>query len=416
MFPRRAWSLLGGVSLVVFGLLLAAYQILALERAELEHESPFRPLAELAAEPGATRISVRLTELELKAGEDAVFELCTADALSPATWENALDVMVWEPAAQRLELKVALDRPHLALAKRGADHSCLTLGGGRIEHTGRYALDLVWANKPPPGDALRAVPLRARVLAKPPLSTRDALIVLATALGALLSVLAGFAAPSPGSAAPAIPRGPLWAFGASLLAALLTAAALRLPLSGASGGLVRGLILSLIQLGIALGFARLLYRTTRSGLSLYAPIRHPGGWLFIAMALALLLRPLAGLAMRLIPATGQAPIEAFIAWPSGALAFATLGMVVPLAEELFFRGLVYGTLAPLGRAAAIPLTTALFAAVHAPQTWGNWGALLAVTVTGLVLTCLRALSGSTLVPAVTHLLYNLSLWSESFRN
>jgi membrane protease YdiL (CAAX protease family) len=119
--------------------------------------------------------------------------------------------------------------------------------------------------------------------------------------------------------------------------------------------------------------------------------------------------------MRIVPASGQAPIEAFIAWPSGALAFAALGMAVPLAEELFFRGFVYGALVPLGRGAAITLTSLLFAAVHAPQTWGNWGALLSVTVTGIVLTLLRAMSGSTLVPAVAHLLYNLSLWTDSFR-
>jgi uncharacterized protein len=128
-----------------------------------------------------------------------------------------------------------------------------------------------------------------------------------------------------------------------------------------------------------------------------------------------MLRPLALLALRLVPVTGQAPIEAFISWPSGALAFAALGMAVPLAEELFFRGFVFGALRPLGLPAAFAATTLLFASIHAQQTWGNWGALLSVTVTGAVLTALRTWSGSTLVPAVTHLLYNLSLWTDSFR-
>ena len=49
------------------------------------------------------------------------------------------------------------------------------------------------------------------------------------------------------------------------------------------------------------------------------------------------------------------------------------------------------------------------------NTW-VYALFLAVTVTGFVLTCLRALSGSTLVPAVAHLLYNLTLWSDSFRD
>lgn len=413
MFTRRVWVLLGGALLLVISLLVAAYQVVQLERAELEHESAWRSLAELEGQPGSTRISARLTELELKAGEEAVFELCTRDSLSPAVWDKAVDVAVWEPASQRLELKIPVDGPHLALAKRGANRSCLTLGGGQVKHTGNYAVDVVWAGKAPLTPELRKVPLKARVLAKHPLSARDALLVLGVALGALLSVLAGFATSTEEHEASS--RGPLWALLGCVGAATLTMLAQRLPIPGAVGGLARGLTLSLIQVAIAVGFAFYLYRTPRVGLSLYAPTRHAGAWLFGAMALALVLRPMASLALRVVPATGEAPIEAFISWPSGALAFAALGMVVPLAEELFFRGFVYGTLAPLGRGIAIPLTTVLFAAVHAQQTWGNWGALLAVTVTGFVLTCLRALSGSTLVPAVAHLLYNLTLWSDSFR-
>ena len=119
--------------------------------------------------------------------------------------------------------------------------------------------------------------------------------------------------------------------------------------------------------------------------------------------------------MSVVPATGEAPIEAFISWPSGALAFAVLGMVVPLAEELFFRGFVFGALRPLGVGMASVGTVLLFAAVHAQQAWGNWGALLSVTVTGIILTALRAVTGSAIVPAVAHLLYNLSLWKDSFR-
>jgi predicted PurR-regulated permease PerM len=57
----------------------------------------------------------------------------------------------------------------------------------------------------------------------------------------------------------------------------------------------------------------------------------------------------------------------------------------------------------------------LFASAHVQQLWGNWGALLSVTLTGAALTALRAWSGSTLISAIAHLLYNLSLWTESFR-
>jgi len=413
MLPRRAWLLLGGGLLLVCSLLLAAYQVMRLSRTELEHESAWRSLDQLAEQPGATRISARVTEVALEADEEAVFELCSGDQLAPARWQDALDVVVWQPSSQHLELKVTLDAAHLALVKRGAEGSCLTLGGGRVARTGRYALDLVWANRPALPAALRAILLKARVLARHPLTARDALLVLAAALGALLSVLAGFVAPS--SPHEPNPRAPWWALLACLAAALLTLFVMRIPLPGAVGGIGRGLLLASIQVGIAAGAARWLYPAPRAGLSLYAPAQHAGAWLFAAMAAALCLRPMARLALGLVPATGEAPIEAFISWPSGALAFAALGMAVPLAEELFFRGLVYGALLPFGRAAAIAITTLLFAALHAPQTWGNWGALLAVTLTGAVLTCLRAVSGSALVPAVAHLLYNLTLWSDSFR-
>jgi membrane protease YdiL (CAAX protease family) len=420
MSASRVWTLLGATILLVSCLLVLAVQVVLLERSELEHESAWRSLQDLEGAPGSTRISARLTEVKLMNGDDAVFELCAQDAMEPAKFTGAFDVVVWQPKSQQLELKVPLDQAHLALVKRGSRRSCLTLGGGRVKAEATYALDLVWAGKPALTDALRAIPLKARVLARAPLTLREGLLVLGAALGALLAVLSGFS-PSAAGVQPqagkvgGLSRRGLWAVVGSLLAGLAAYAVLRLPFPGSIGGLARGLTLSLVQVGIAVGFAFLLYRKPRAGLGLYAPDRRSGAWLFASIGLALLLRPLALFAMRVIPATGEAPIEAFISWPSGALAFAGLGMAVPLAEELFFRGFVYGALAPRGRLLAVVVSTLLFASVHAQQTWGNWGALLAVTLTGLCLTCLRALSGSTLVPAVAHLLYNLTLWTDSFR-
>jgi membrane protease YdiL (CAAX protease family) len=195
---------------------------------------------------------------------------------------------------------------------------------------------------------------------------------------------------------------------------VLFAGALRLPLPGALGGFARGLSVALIEVALAVGGGLLVFQRSRDGLRLLAPRARPGLWLLAACGCALLLRPLSSLAMQLVPRTGEAPIEAFISWPSGALTFAMLGMIVPLAEELFFRGLLFGTLQPLGTPAAAGGTILLFAAAHAQQSWGNWGALVSVFLTGVVLTGLRALSGSTLVPAVAHVLFNLSLWSSSF--
>jgi membrane protease YdiL (CAAX protease family) len=137
-------------------------------------------------------------------------------------------------------------------------------------------------------------------------------------------------------------------------------------------------------------------------------------WLVAALAVAALLVVTAHLSLELVPATSEAPIQSFVSWPSGMLCFAALGMVLPLGEELFFRGYLYRVALALGRAAAFWITFVLFVALHAEQSWGNWGGLVAVAVTGLALTGLRAQSGSVLIPALAHVLYNFTLSMGSF--
>ena len=86
---------------------------------------------------------------------------------------------------------------------------------------------------------------------------------------------------------------------------------------------------------------------------------------------------------------------------------ACVAVVVPLAEELFFRGFVYGTAERWkGANAATVASIVLFAVVHLPQQWGAWGAFASVTLTGVVLTLLRRATGSTLVPALAHVAHN----------
>lgn len=406
----RLGILLLGLLLLLGSVTGAALRIVALEKKELEHVTDLVTLDGLMQQKGATRISARITEVKLDAGENALFEVCAEDGFSADRWRNTLDFMVWRPSVQKLELRVALDDAHLALVKRKGDRACLTLGGGRIEAHGLYALDAVW-KKPLPAE-LRKVPLRARVLARRPLSAPEGLLVLGAGFGAMLMVLSGFA-PSSGER-PAQRSAVIWAVAGTLLAMGLAAAVMRLPIPGSAGGLARGMLLAAIEIGVAILAARLIYGPLRAGLGLYAPATRQSLWLLIAVMCAAVLQPIARWAINVIPASGEAPIETFISWPSGALAFAALGMAVPLAEELFFRGFVFGALSPHGKASAWFGTVVLFAAAHAPQAWGNWGALLSITITGLVLTALRAASGSTLVPAVAHLLYNLSLWRDSF--
>ena len=94
-------------------------------------------------------------------------------------------------------------------------------------------------------------------------------------------------------------------------------------------------------------------------------------------------------------------------WPSAGLALGTIGVLVPLAEEMFFRGFVFGVVAArYGRGVGFAVAVVLFGLAHVPQTWGAWGATVAVLLTGAVLTAIRAWSRSVYVSALAHLAYN----------
>jgi membrane protease YdiL (CAAX protease family) len=90
--------------------------------------------------------------------------------------------------------------------------------------------------------------------------------------------------------------------------------------------------------------------------------------------------------------------------PAGAVALC-LGAVAAVAEEAFFRKLVYGALAPSGAAVAVVVSALAFALVHVPLYggavfWVDFGA-------GLVLGWQRWASGSWAAPAATHVAANV---------
>jgi membrane protease YdiL (CAAX protease family) len=129
--------------------------------------------------------------------------------------------------------------------------------------------------------------------------------------------------------------------------------------------------------------------------------------LAVAPIAGIVLWVLGGIALRLVPATGEAPIETLVSWPSGSLALALVAVVVPVAEELFFRGFVFGQLERrFGGAVAFGATIALFALAHLPQDFGAWGALTSVLVAGAGFTAIRWLTGSTLASTLAHLAHN----------
>jgi len=400
-------------ALLAIGVAGSMARVAVHERSELEHESEPRTLAALADAAGSTRVSARLSTVELQAGEHALFELCARDRLEPARWLQAFELAVFRLPDMHLMLRVPLDAAHLATVRRNDAGACLRLGGGLIERTGRYSIDAVWPARAPAAH-VRGVELQARVLAIQPLARLDRAFVLAAGIGAVLLLLALLARqddPADGrSLVQTHARGLL--FAAAAIAALVFAT--RIPSAGASETLVKGLGLVVLQAGAALVLGGMVWPGARR--DALALARPPRSWFWFAAALATaaLLVLTAHLALRLVPATSEAPIQSFVSWPSGMLCFAALGVVLPLGEELFFRGYLYRAALGLGRAAAFGITCALFVALHAEQSWGNWGGLVSVAAAGLALTGLRALSGSVLIPALAHVLYNFTLSMASF--
>ncbi|HVW33136.1 MAG TPA: CPBP family intramembrane glutamic endopeptidase, partial [Acidimicrobiia bacterium] len=90
--------------------------------------------------------------------------------------------------------------------------------------------------------------------------------------------------------------------------------------------------------------------------------------------------------------------------PGGAFVVA-INSLAALAEEAFFRRLVYGTLAAAGEGVAVVGSAVLFAAVHV-TIYGAWVLPLDLAA-GLIFAWQRRVSGSWAVPAVTHVVANL---------
>jgi membrane protease YdiL (CAAX protease family) len=101
---------------------------------------------------------------------------------------------------------------------------------------------------------------------------------------------------------------------------------------------------------------------------------------------------------RLLSAGTPAPLEA-TAFVIG------LNTLAALAEEAFFRRLVYGALLAGGPAVAVVGSAVLFAAVHV-TVYGAWVLPLDLAA-GLLFGWQRHATGSWIVPAATHSVANL---------
>ncbi|HXP78356.1 MAG TPA: CPBP family intramembrane glutamic endopeptidase [Verrucomicrobiae bacterium] len=102
------------------------------------------------------------------------------------------------------------------------------------------------------------------------------------------------------------------------------------------------------------------------------------------------------------------PIEELLKARVSILLFGVLGVLVaPLVEETIFRGFLYPVIARrLGVAAGVAVTGTLFGLMHAAQLWGGWGQIALLILVGVVLTWVRARTGTVAASYFVHLGYN----------
>jgi len=93
----------------------------------------------------------------------------------------------------------------------------------------------------------------------------------------------------------------------------------------------------------------------------------------------------------------------------------SLMIVAPVSEEIFFRGFIYpGIQKRLGLGMAVLITTFLFTAVHVPQCMEHPFIIFMIFSGGLLLTLVRAFTGSTLMAVLLHALYNTTIVAAGF--
>lgn len=138
-----------------------------------------------------------------------------------------------------------------------------------------------------------------------------------------------------------------------------------------------------------------------------APVQT-GTFLFFGVALSIAIQLLS----LLLPKREELPIEQMFDTPASAYLLAFFGIcVAPFMEELVFRGFVYPVLERRwGVGLAVLITGGLFAAIHGPQLGGGVAEMSAMLVVGLILSLVRARTGSLKSSFLVHLGYNSTLF------
>jgi membrane protease YdiL (CAAX protease family) len=110
------------------------------------------------------------------------------------------------------------------------------------------------------------------------------------------------------------------------------------------------------------------------------------------------------------------PMEDFFRDRPSVLMMTALGVLIaPAIEETLFRGCIYPVVArTFGIPAGIVATGALFGLAHSVQLAGAWPQVLLVTIVGVVLTTVRARTGTVLASFLVHLGYNSFLFGAFY--
>jgi uncharacterized protein len=107
------------------------------------------------------------------------------------------------------------------------------------------------------------------------------------------------------------------------------------------------------------------------------------------------------------------PMEELFRSRQSVLMLMALGILIaPLVEETIFRGCIYPVIARrFGITTGIVATGALFGLAHAQQLGGAWGQIGLLICVGIVLTYIRARSGTVAASYFVHLGYNTILFA-----
>ncbi len=111
---------------------------------------------------------------------------------------------------------------------------------------------------------------------------------------------------------------------------------------------------------------------------------------------------------RFVNQKGDLPIEELFRSRLSVILLMAFGtLVAPLVEETMFRGFLYPIIARyLGVATSVMVTGISFGIMHAQQLWGGWGQIGLLIVVGIVLTWVRARTGTVAASFFVHLGYN----------